>query len=203
MGGFDVGLVTPVFKYKLQEEVGLTAEIEKSRRTRHGRESERAEFEPLQDMHEWDEYAGEFKPILLIQAEPELREPLISALARQVASSTGYYNAPAHLKFKTDFYRMKLFCGAKEIEPIQPGKVATVANTHTAFVNVTDATYIGIYSYPPDAISTSCGRVRLELYSEKQPNNPEIKELDEKTVLRISRDFQPYFASQKDAVASR
>jgi S1-C subfamily serine protease len=201
MGGFDVGLVTPVFKYKLQEEVGLTAETEKGRRNRHGHESERADFEPLQDMHEWDEYTGEFKPILLIQAAPQFREPLMSTLARQVVSSTGYYTPAAHLKFKTDFYRMKLFCGAKEIEPIQPGKIATLANTHTTFVNITDATYIGIYSYPPDAISTSCGRVRLELYSERQPNTPEIRELDEKTVLRISKDFQPYFASQKEAIA--
>jgi S1-C subfamily serine protease len=203
MGGFDVGLITPVLKYKLQEEVDVTAQSEKGRRTRHSHESERADFEPLQDMHEWDEYTGEFKPILLIQAAPQLREPLMSTLARQAVSSTGYYTPAAHLKFKADFYRMKLFCGAKEVEPIQPGKIATLANTHTAFVNVTDATYIGIYSYPPDAISTSCGRVRLELYSEKQPNHPEIKELDEKTVLRISRDFQPYFASQKDAAASQ
>jgi hypothetical protein len=87
---------------------------------------------------------------------------------------------------------MKLFCGDKEVEAIQPGKAATVANAHNAFVNVTDATYVGIYSYPPDAISPSCGKVTVQLYSEKQPDKPESRDLDQKTIDRVWNDFRPY-----------
>jgi len=193
-GSFDVALVTPVLTYKLQKGVGLAAAEEKGRRTRKHNESVQNTFEPLQEMHEWAEYVGEYKPMLLIQAEPQLRETFMSALARGMASSGGYYAGPAHLKFKTDFYRMKLFCGDKEIEPIQPGKVATVRNDHNAFVNITDATYVGIYSYPPDAISPSCGKVTLQLFSEKDPNKSESKELDEKSIDRVWNDFRPYLA---------
>jgi S1-C subfamily serine protease len=195
-GSFDVALVTPVLTYKLQKGAGLAAAEEKGRRTRKHNESVQNTFEPLQEMHEWAEYIGEYKPMLLIQAEPQLRETFMSALARGMASSGGYYAGPAHLKFKTDFYRMKLFCGDKEIEPIQPGKVATVRNDHSAFVNITDATYVGIYSYPPDAISPSCGKVTLQLFSEKDPGKSESRDLDQKSIERIWNDFQPYLAAR-------
>lgn len=91
---------------------------------------------------------------------------------------------------------MRLLCGGKEVEPIHPAKAATVVNEHNYFVNVTDATYVGIYSYPADAVQSSCGEVVLELYSEKDPDKPNRKVLDEKSIVRITSDFQPY-VSQK------
>lgn len=199
VGGFDVALETPVLKYRLGEQASLAAAKEKNKRTRRREASIQNTFEPLQDLHEWAEYAGEYKAVLQIEAAPELRETFMSALGRGLAASNGGYAGPAHLKFKTDFYRMKLFCGNKEVEPIQPGKEATVLNAHNAFVNVTDATYVGIYSYPPDAISPSCGSVVLELYSEKQPDRPERKEVSEKAVAQIWTDFQPYLSAHQTA----
>lgn len=89
---------------------------------------------------------------------------------------------------------MKLLCGSREVEPIHPGKAATVVDAHNTFVNVTDATYVGIYSYPPDAISPACGKVTLQLYSEKDPNKSESKELDQKSIERVWGDFRPYLA---------
>ena len=203
MGGFDVALGTPILKYELQEEVGLAAEKERGKRTKKRNEAVQNTFEPLQELREWAEYAGEYKPVLFVQAAPQLRETFMSALGRGMAASGGIYGGPAHLKFKTDFYRMKLFCGDKEVEAIQPGKAATVANAHNAFVNVTDATYVGIYSYPPDAISPSCGKVTLQLYSEKQPDKPESKDLDQKTVDRVWNDFRPYFTARDNTGNSR
>ncbi len=203
MGGFDVALGTPILKYELQEEVGLAAERERGKRTKKRDEAVQNTFEPLQELRDWAEYVGEYKPVLLVQAAPQLRETFMSALGRGMASSGGRYGGPAHLKFKTDFYRMKLFCGDKEVEAIHPGKAATVANAHNAFVNVTDATYVGIYSYPPDAISPSCGKVTLQLYSEKQPDKPESKELDQKTVDRVWNDFRPYLTAHNNTGNSK
>ena len=97
---------------------------------------------------------------------------------------------------KTDFYRMKLFCGQKEIQPILPGKIANVVNVHNPFVNVTDATFKGFYSYPYDAISTGCGTVTLVLFSEKEPDKPVTKVLDSKTLARVTADFEPYRKGQ-------
>jgi S1-C subfamily serine protease len=195
LGGFDVALGTPVLQYELQAEVGHAAAQEKNKRTKKRNESSQSTFEPLQDLHEWAEYTGEYKPVLLVQAAPQLRETFISVLGRELVPSIEPFASGApRMKFRTDFYRMKLLCGMKEVEPIQPGKAATVVNAHNSFVNVTDATYVGIYSYPPDAVSPSCGKVTLQLYSEKEPEKSESKDLDQKSIDRVWNDFRPYLA---------
>ena len=199
VGGFDVALATPVLEYEVREEAGRTVAQEKRKRTKKRGESNENTFEPLQDLPEWAEYVGEYKPVLLVQAAPQLRETFVSVLGRELVPSIEAYAGGPRMKFRTDFYRMKLLCGAKEIEPIQPGKAATVVNTRSAFVNVTDATYIGIYSYPPDAVSPACGRVTLQLFSEKDPSKSESKELDPKSVNRVWNDFRPYLAAHANS----
>ncbi len=195
-GDFDVALATPVLEYRIREAGEIAAAREKRKRTRKNEAAIKDTFQPLQDLRGWAEYAGEYRPVLLIQAQPQLRETFWSAFGRGLAASNGGYAGPARMKFKTDFYRMKLICGDKEVEPIQPGKAATVENVHNYFINVTDATYVGLYSYPADAISPTCRRVALELYSEKEPNKPIVKILDAKTIGRVWSDFQPYLSLQ-------
>lgn len=199
-GGFDVALATPVLEYELQAETDKKVVEQNSRRTRRRGDPRPAEpkFEPLHDLHGWSEYLGDFKPVLLVQAAPQLRETLGSLVGRELVPETQFFSAP-RLKFKTDFYRMKLLCGEREVEPIQPGKAATVLNTNSAFVKVTDATYVGIYSYSPDAISTACGKVALELYSEREPEKAVTKELDRASIERVSDDFRPYIAIHGNA----
>ncbi len=119
----------------------------------------------------------------------------MSTLGRELAPAIVTYAGGSRMKFRGDFYRMKLLCGAKEVEPIQPGKAATVVNAHDSFVNVTDATYVGIYSYPADAISPSCGKVTLQIFSEKDPAKYESKDLDQKSINRVWNDFKPYLAA--------
>ncbi|HSZ21084.1 MAG TPA: S1C family serine protease [Candidatus Acidoferrum sp.] len=200
VGGFDVALGTPVLEYELQSEVGRRAAQEKGKRTKNRDDSPQNSFEPLRDLHEWAEYTGEFKPVLLVQAAPQLRETFMSVLGREIAPSIEPFGTIApRFKFRTDFYKMKLLCGAREIEPIQPGKAATVVNAHNSFVNVTDATYVGIYSYPPDAITPSCGKVTLQLYSEKEPDKSESKDLNQKSIDRVWNDFRPYLAAHSSA----
>lgn len=195
--GYDVALVTPVLKYRYRELGRVLAAKEKKRRNQKRESAVANTFEPLQDMKGWEEYVGEYRPVLQIEAEPQLRETFWSAFGRGMAASSGGYRAPAHLKYKTDFYRMKLLCGNKEVEPIHPAKAASVLNVHNAFVNVSDATYTGIYAYPADAISPSCGKVVLELYSEREPDKPAVRELDAKTIQHIWQDFQPYINRRK------
>src|SRR3984957_11161868 len=124
VGGFDVALATPVLEYEVREEAGRTVAQEKRKRTKKRGESNENTFEPLQDLPEWAEYVGEYKPVLLVQAAPQLRETLVSVLGRELVPSIEAYAGGPRMKFRTDFYRMKLLCGAKEIEPIQPGKAA-------------------------------------------------------------------------------
>ncbi len=202
-GGFNIALITPVLRYWLREEGNISAAREKEKRTKKTAAAVTNTFEPLQDLRGWAEYVGEYQPVLLIEAQPQLREAFWSALGRGLASSNGNYAGPARMKFVTDFYRMRLYCGDREVEPIQPGKAATVENIHNYFVNVNDATYEGVYSYPADAISPACGRVTLEVFSETDPNKATVKILSDKTVERIGEDFQPYLNGRPHVRESR
>jgi S1-C subfamily serine protease len=196
-GHFDIALATPVLEYRIAEEGKISAAKAKESRTKKKEASVKNTFEPLQDLRGWAEYVGAYKAVLMIEAQPQLRETLGSSMLRGFAESGGVFAVPEKMKFAADFYRMKLKCGEKEIEPIQPGKIATVENVHTTFLRVSDATYVGLYSYPADAISPACGKVELEIYSEKEPDKAIVKTLDEKTVKRISADFEPYLSKKK------
>src|SRR5712691_9084830 len=90
-GDYDVALATPAFKYQAEQQVKMAAAKEKGKRTRNKDAAVRNTFEPLQDLRNWAEYAGEYKPVLLIQASPKLKETFWSAFGRGLAASGGNY----------------------------------------------------------------------------------------------------------------
>jgi Trypsin-like peptidase domain len=193
-GDFDVILVTPPLQYRLEYESQMRAANEKAHRNRKATAATEGDLKPLDDLKNWQEYTGDYKPMLTIRATPKLRETTGSIILRSIAASGGGYAGPAKMRFKADFYRMRLMCGDKEVEPILPGKIAHAIDVHSAFVNATDATYEGFYWFPADAVGPSCGKVILQLFSEKKPESAVSKDLNEKTVNRIWDDFQPYRA---------
>lgn len=192
---FHVTLMTPLMTYRAESESRREAEKTKNKRTK-SKDSVQPTSTTTDQFQNWREYVGEYKPILIITAQPVLGESFWGAVGRGVAANYGIHTQ-ANLRFKTDFYRMKLFCGEKEVAPIHPGKVYRLTNERSYFIKSNDATYAGAYSYPADAINESCGVVRLELFSEKHPDKAERKTLDKKTVERIISDFRPYFQSKQ------
>ena len=146
----------------------------------------------LDEFKGWREYVGDYKPVIMLRATPNMGESFWGAFSRGFAAAYGIHTQ-ANIRFKTDFYQMKLFCGDNEVMPIQPGKIAHVMNESNYFIRAKDATYEGMYTYPAGAITSSCGGVRLEIFSERNPEKASKKNLSEKTVMRIDEDFAPYF----------
>lgn len=192
---FNVTLMTPLMTYRAESEAQREAEKTKNKRTK-SKDSRQSTSATTDQFYNWREYVGDYKPILIISAQPVLGESFWGAVGRGVAANYGIH-APANLRYKTDFYRMKLFCDEKEVAPIHPAKIYRLTTLSNYFVRSNDATYAGFYSYAADAISESCGVVRLELFSEKHPDKAESKTLDKKTVERIISDFRPYFRSKQ------
>jgi S1-C subfamily serine protease len=185
---FEVAILTPPLVYYLREGAALEAIRHKEKRTKKKQKAIKGTMKPLDELRGWAEYVGHYQPVIKIRARPQLRETFWSAFARGL--NRGY--GRAKLRFRTDFYRMRLMCGEAEVEPIHPGKIAHVISENNQFINAVDATYEGIYVYLPSAISPECGTVQLELYSEKEPNKAHIKVLSPETVQRIWADFEPY-----------
>jgi hypothetical protein len=122
---------------------------------------------------------------------PKAKEGFWGGMGRAAAASSGVH-IPPNLKFKTDFYRMRLMCGEKEIVPIHPGKIAAAFALRSASVNFNDSAAFGVYTYPPDAISPSCGQQRLEIFPSKNSTQPVVRVLDPKTVERVWIDFEAF-----------
>lgn len=192
IGGFDVAFATPVVVYRLRKQAEMEAVKGKNKRNRRSVQAVQNTFDPVNKLRGWEEYIGEYKPELIVEVKPQLREGFWSAFGRGLAASRGMYGGPANMAFQTDFYRMKLLCGGKEVEPIQPAKSPIVLNEENPFIRVKDATYEGAYFYPYDAISPKCGTVVLKLFSEKKPNEPIVLLLNGDTVQKVWNDFEPY-----------
>ena len=105
------------------------------------------------------------------------------------------FSAFFKVKFKNGFQKMRLFCGGKEIEPVDPGRAEFELIDQRG--RVTDTTFQGRYTYLPEAISPSCGGMTLEIFSEKDPGTPITKPLDAETIQRVWNDFEPYRKAQK------
>lgn len=190
MGDYTVELLTPLVTYRLGFEGQLQAAKAKEKRNKK-KDAVQDTYRPLDEFANWAEYVGEYRAVLTIRASPHYGESFWGAVGRGVAANYGIHKA-AKLHFKTDFYRMKLKCDEREIEPIQPGKAVVGYNIDDYFIDFTDVSYKGLYTYAADAISPTCGQVKLELFSEKKPNSPTVKVLNPKSVLRVSADFEPY-----------
>jgi hypothetical protein len=63
-----------------------------------------------------------------------------------------------------------------------------------------DATFKGIYLYPPDAINPQCGQAKLVIYSTKG-EEPIIKVFDEKTVQAVWADFDAFRRAAEEKVS--
>jgi hypothetical protein len=187
VGEYFVELSTPPMEYRAQEEKRLAAEKARAkRRKKQGQESDATTTEEAPKI--WESESGGHKAVLGIFVMPKAKEGFWSGMGR--AASGGL--AAANVKFKTDFYRMRLMCGEKEIAPIHPGKIPAAFALRNAGVNFTDAAAFGDYSYPPDAISPDCGQERLEIYPSKNSTEPVIKILEPNTIQRVWADFDAF-----------
>jgi len=187
VGDFYIELSTPPMEYRSQEERRLAAEKARAkRRKKQGQESDATTTEEAP--RNWESESGGHKAIVSIVVMPKTKEGFWSGMGR--AASAGL--TPANLKFKTDFYRMRLMCGEKEIAPIHPGKIPAAFALKTYGVNFTDSAAFGDYTYPPDAISPNCGQQRLEIFPSKNSIEPVVKIFDPGTVQRVWTDFEAF-----------
>ena len=188
-GDYRITLLTPIFIYRLR------SEIKNENEKRQAKHKDRP-IQPTPDVTEiwglknWAPYLGEYTPVIEIMATSHMRETTGSLLGRALVGAV--YTDPWQMKFKTDFYKMELKCGEKEIQPIQTGKIEEIVDNSHRFTKVVNSSSVGFYSYPPDAISPSCGQVTLELHSLKNPDKATVKTLEGKSVERIWTDFEAY-----------
>ncbi len=164
-GQFQVGFFTPPLSYYLRHEQEMAAARKAAKRNGGDPATAKPPSSVLED-------AVDYRPILLLRVRPK------------------YGSAAFKVHFKNGFERMRLLCGGKEITPILPGREEY--DLYDQRDRKVDTTFQGIYEYLPDAVNPACGTMVLEIFSEKDPNIPEIRPVDPATVQRVWSDFEPF-----------
>jgi hypothetical protein len=180
---FDVTLITPVLTYAAQNPSMPAGGRGRGNAPRTAPPPPEA-VRSLTDFGGWSEYVAAFPPVLLIRVTPKLVEGFWTKVGRAAASTQGIALPPIK-RITSGFARLRAFCGAAEVTPIQPFTLAQR-------VSATDAVAEGLYAFDPSALGPGCGTVRLELYSQKAPNKPDTRVVDPTVLEQIWQDFAPH-----------
>jgi S1-C subfamily serine protease len=162
-GDFSVEMLTPPLRYYLYNKDEMQA---MHKRPKHsGEDSQQVEL-PERVLEE----AQEYQPTVIIRVVPK----------------HGFWSR----QFKDSFRGMRLLCAGKEVPPIDPGRSHYELRDPDDHIKGT--TTEGFYSYQPDAISPTCGSVKLEIFTENHPGTPITRSIDSATLERIWADMEPY-----------
>lgn len=180
-GKFDITLIDPVVIASLEVESERQAANTKRRRNRDTVE------EIGSDFYQWRQYAGDYRPVVAIQATPELGMGAGQwALALGLGVSSGL-----RMSFKADFARLELYRNRELVEPYYPGRYRQVVDETIATNNLTDIYYYGRYEYPPE-VFTPGSEFEIRVW-ESGDDEPVVKRIKDVQVARIWAHFQPYY----------
>lgn len=147
---------------------------------------------PAMDFSNWSDYVREVPPVLFVRVTPKQTESFWMKLARGAAMTQGA-SLPPITRYASGFARMRAFCGDVEVTPLHPF-------TLDLRTSETEAVREGLVVFAPDALGPHCGTVRLTLYSEKDPDKGDTREVDPKVIRQIWQDFDLYRARQVETV---
>ncbi len=192
-GKIDVEFMTPVVIAALEIEVEKAAARTRNKRTR--RKANARKVSDPGDFYEWRRYAGDYRPVVVVQAVPEIRMTTGSAWAVALAGPS----VPTRYRFKTDFERMELYRGQTLVQPIHPGRIAQVVSMEAGLQSMDDIGFFGAYEYPPEAFRPGAALI-IKVWRQESPV-PNVKVVDAGLAGRIWADFLPYFEALEAATA--
>ena len=184
---FDIAFLTPVLVYAAQHNT--------QQANRRGLALQQGKQVAATDFGDWSDYFADVPPVLVVRVTPKLAESFWTTVARGAAYTQGV-DLPPIKHFKPGFSRLRALCGDVEVTPIHPF-------TLEQRVSETDAVREGLYVFDPQALGPHCTSVKLVVYSEKAPEKPDTRTVDQQLIERIWQDFAPYRALVAASGASR
>jgi hypothetical protein len=113
------------------------------------------------------------------------------------------YSTPFDLKYKADFYSMRLTCDGKEITPLRRSKTEMDKPLQNYYKVKRRYTYAGIYSYPYELFAPGrCGEMKVQIFSEEDIEEPITTVVSDVVKNRVWSDFQD-FRVKSDASKSK
>jgi S1-C subfamily serine protease len=185
---YEIKFMTPVYKFYAIEKDRIDSLKEREKRNKA-----KASADMFRDLNMYSEYAGELVPVVDILALPETAPTGKSLLLSAATNLTIGYSTPFDLKYKADFYSMKLTCDGKEITPLRRTKTEIDRSLQNYYKTKRRYTYAGIYSYPYELFAPGrCGEIKVQVFSEEDIEEPITTVVSDAVRNRIWTDFQEF-----------
>ena len=186
---YEIKYMTPVYKfYAIEKDRIDSLKLREKRNKMKG-----ASADMFRDLRSYSEYAGELLPVVDILALPEITPTAKSLLLSAATSATIGYSTPFDLKYKADFYEMRLTCDGKEVTPLRRAKSEVDRNLQNYYKTRKRYTYAGIYTYTYDLFAPgACRELKLQVFSEEDVEEPITTVVNEATKNRVWSDFQDF-----------
>ena len=140
---------------------------------------ERNSADPRWDFENWTDYLRYAPPVLLVRVSPQFEESFWKTLARGAAMTQGV-NLPPLKSFTASFQRMRAECGGAEVLPIHPFVIERRINDKQSIRE-------GLYVYDLAAFGSHCSSIRFTMYSEKDGDRGDTKQIDPKLFDQVTK----------------
>ena len=188
---YEIKYMTPVYKFYVMEKDRI--ESLKNRNERNKEKGVVDAADPFRDLRYFSEYAAELRPVVQILALPETGATGTSMALAVITQGMVGYGTPLSHKYKADFYEMKLMCDGKEVVPIIRNKTEIVRELQNYYKDHKRYSYAGVYSYPYEAFAPGrCRQMKVQVFSEEDPETPITSDVSEATKNRIWEDFRDF-----------
>jgi len=187
---YQIKYMTPVYKFYVMEKDRIES---LNNRKKRNKEKGVDTADPFRDLRYWSEYAGELRPVVQILALPETGASGKSLLLSAISSGTIGISTTLDLKYKADFYQMKLMCDGQEVVPLIRNKTEIVRELQNYYKDRRRYTYAGVYSYPYDVFAPGrCRQMQVQVFSEEDLERPITSDVTDATKNRVWTDFYDF-----------
>jgi S1-C subfamily serine protease len=193
---YEIKYMTPIYKfYAIEKDRIDSLKIREKRNKVKG-----GSADMFRDLRSWSEYAGELLPVVDILALPETTPTAKSMLLSLATNATIGYSTPFDLKYKADFYEMRLTCDGKEVTPLRRNKTEIDRDLQNYYKTRKRFTYAGVYTYPYEIFAPGrCREMQVQVFSEEDIEVPITTTVSDVIKNRVWLDFQD-FRTQRAAI---
>ncbi len=203
-GGYNIEILTPPFNYWRNKQYEMRLAKNRQKRESKGKAEKTEVYNPREDLKEWYQYVGEYKPVVIVNIIPKIGETkgsfwgnLLGAMG--AATSGNVYYGSHKMEFKGDLKDIALYRDSVPVKEIQRGMVFVPLDFFGAdwggSYSGQDLARAGIFFFQYETfqpVASVWPEIKMEITSIDKPGRPDILVLPQKTIERVWRDFEAY-----------
>jgi hypothetical protein len=204
-GNFNVEFFTPPLLYRVQNRLSVELAAKRGERAAAAGAGASEAYSPFENLKSWAQYAGYYKPVVLLNIAPKVGETTGSVVANVLgAAATGAaggarYRGSHRLEFKADLRDVVIQRQGVQVTEISRGMifVPLVLNesTYWGSYHGKDLARAGVFTLSQDLFAPDGERwplIEIQIHDLKKPNAPVRVLLPQRTIERIWLDFEPF-----------